>query len=179
MQWAVSIGRMDVQTAVISIFSFREQSCVGHFEHLKRMVGFLTSFLDYNIRFCTNKPNLSGVSPISDHDLKYTPYENSKEDLSLDVPPLRGKCVILSHCFDENFMHDVLSGKLVTGVVHFWNETLMDWYSKRQTTSKTATYSSKFLSGHTCFEQFIDHRNYICYLGVLIHDISFSWGDNN
>ena len=55
----------------------------------------------------------------------------------------------------------------------------MDWYSKKKTTSKTATYGSEFLSGSTCFEQSIDHRNYLQYLRVSIHDISFAWGDND
>ena len=50
MQWAVSIGRMDVQTAVMSMSSFREQPRVGHLKHLKRMVGFPASFRDYKIR---------------------------------------------------------------------------------------------------------------------------------
>ena len=92
----------------------------------------------------------------------------------MDAPPPRGKRVILSHYFDANLMHDVLSGKAVTGVVHFWNKTPIDWYSKKQSTSETATYGSEFLSGQTCFEQSIDHRNYLQYLEVPVHNISFA-----
>ena len=44
IQWAVSIGRMNVQTAVMTMSSFWEQPWVGHLERLKHMVGFLTSF---------------------------------------------------------------------------------------------------------------------------------------
>ena len=97
----------------------------------------------------------------------------------MDAPSPRGKRVILSHYFDANLMHDVLSGKAVTGVIHFWNKTPIEWYSKKQSTSETATYGSEFLSGRTCFEQSIDHRNYLRYLGVPVHNISFAWGDND
>ena len=152
MQWAVSIGRMDVQTAVMSMSSFREQPRVGHLERLKRIVGFLAAFRDYKIRFCTDEPDFSNVPPIPDHDWKYTPYGNPTEDLPTDAPPPRGKRVIISHYFDANLMHDILSGKAVTGVVHFWNKTPIDWYSKKQSISETATYGSEFLSGRTCFE---------------------------
>ena len=54
----------------------------------------------------------------------------------------------------------------------------MDWYAKKQSTSETATYGSEFLACRTCFEQAIDHRNYIRYLGANLHEISFAWGDN-
>ena len=49
MQWAVSIGRLDIQTAVMSMSSFREQPQIGHLARLKRMVGFLAKFRAYKI----------------------------------------------------------------------------------------------------------------------------------
>ena len=68
IQWALSIGRMDVQTAVTTISSFQEQPGVGHLERLKCMVGFLASFPDYKIHFCTNEPDFKDVPPIPEHD---------------------------------------------------------------------------------------------------------------
>ena len=32
----------------------------------------------------------------------------------------------------------------------------------------------EFLTCHTHFKQAIDHRNYICYLGAHLHEISFA-----
>ena len=75
-------------------------------------------------------------------------------------------------------MHDTLSGKAVTGILHFYNKTPIDWYSKKQSTTETATYGAEFLSCRTCFEQIVDHRNYLRYLGVPIENISLVWGDN-
>ena len=75
-------------------------------------------------------------------------------------------------------MHDILSGKAVTGVIHMWNNTPMDWYSKKQATSETATYGTEFISCRTAFEQVIDHRNLIRYLGVPLQHITFAFGDN-
>ena len=42
-------------------------------------------------------------------------------------------------------MHDVLSGKAVTGVLHFYNKTPVDSFSKKQATTETARYGSEFI----------------------------------
>ena len=41
LQWAVSIGRFDITTAVMTMSSFRTMPRKGHIERLKRMVGYL------------------------------------------------------------------------------------------------------------------------------------------
>ena len=75
-------------------------------------------------------------------------------------------------------MHDVLSGKAVTGCVHFANKTPIMWYSKKQATSETATYGSEFIAGRTCIEQIVDLRNTLRYLGVPINETCYVFGDN-
>ena len=50
-------------------------------------------------------------------------------------------------------MHDVLSGRAVTGVVHFYNKTLVNWYCKKQSTTESATYGFGFLACQTCFDK--------------------------
>ena len=39
-------------------------------------------------------------------------------------------------------------------------------------------YGAEFVAARTCIEQTIDHRNYLRYLGVNIHEVSYIWGDN-
>jgi hypothetical protein len=55
-------------------------------------------------------------------------------------------------------MHDITSGKSVTGILHLVNKTPMDWYSKKQATVETATYGSEFVAARVCVEQIIDLR---------------------
>ena len=75
-------------------------------------------------------------------------------------------------------MHDVMTGKSLTGILHFVNKTPIDWYSKKQATVETATYGSEFVSARTCVEQIIDLRNTLRYLGVPVADKSYMFGDN-
>jgi hypothetical protein len=95
-----------------------------------------------------------------------------------DTPPLLGKFVQLTHYVDANLMHDIVSGKSVTGILHLVNKTPIDWYSKKQATVETATYGSEFVAARTCVEQIIDLRLTLRYLGVNIRERSVMFGDN-
>ena len=74
--------------------------------------------------------------------------------------------------------HDLISGKSVTGILHFFNKTPIDWYTKLQSTVETATFGSEYIAARTCTEQIIDLRNTLRYLGVPVEGPSFMFGDN-
>jgi hypothetical protein len=40
-QWAISLGRLGIQTAIMTLSSFRSAPCVGHLERAKRMFNTL------------------------------------------------------------------------------------------------------------------------------------------
>ena len=178
LQWIIAIGRWDVQTAVMTLSSFRAQPRKGHMERAKRIYGYIAKFKDYSIKFCVDEPDLSSFNNKVDLHWSKSIYGDHKEERPDDAPPPLGKRVTLIHYFDVNLMHDVLSGKAVTGCIHLANKTPIMWYSKKQATSETATYGAEFVSGRTCIEQVIDLRNTFRYLGVPINDISYVFGDN-
>lgn len=66
-------------------------------------------------------------------------------------------------------MHDILSGKALSGILHFYNKTPVDWYCKckKQATTETATYGSEFTSCHTWVEHVV---NVVCASRCLADD---------
>jgi hypothetical protein len=86
--------------------------------------------------------------------------------------------VILTHYVDANLYHNVLTGRSVTGVLHFLNGTPIDWYSQKQATVESATYGSEFVAARTCIEQIIDLCHTLRYLGVPVLEMSQIFGDN-
>ena len=88
------------------------------------------------------------------------------------------KWVTLTHYVDANLMHDLITGRSVTGILHFLNKTPVDWYSKKQSTVEVATYGSEMSAMRTCVEQAVDLRNTLRYLGVPIRVKSYVFGDN-
>ena len=95
-----------------------------------------------------------------------------------NAPTPLGNPVITTSYVDANLMHDVLSGKSVTGILHYVNKTPFDWYCKKQATVETATYGSEYSAARTCVEQVIDIRIALRYLGVPIWNHSYMFGDN-
>ena len=57
-----------------------------------------------------------------------------------------------------------MTGRSVTAVLHFFNLTPGDWYSKKQATVENATYGSEFLGAMTVNEQIVDIRQTLRYL---------------
>ena len=55
LQWAVSIGRMDVTTAVMTLSSFRAVPRIGHLKRAKRVVCYLAKMKHAVIRFRTTR----------------------------------------------------------------------------------------------------------------------------
>jgi hypothetical protein len=79
---------------------------------------------------------------------------------------------------DANLYHDMVMGRSVTGILHFCNQTLIDWYSNRQSTVDSATFGSEFTAARIAVDQIIDMRRKLQYLGVSVCKKSFMFGDN-
>ena len=65
----------------------------------------------------------------------------------------RGKPVVTTTHKDANPCHDLATGRAVTGVLHFLNQTPIDWFTKKQATVETATYGSEFTTAKTAIQQ--------------------------
>jgi hypothetical protein len=89
-----------------------------------------------------------------------------------------GKDVLLTHYVDANLYHDIITGRAVTGVLHFINDTVIDWYSKRQATVETATNGSEFVAVRISTDQIIDLRLTLMYLGVPVMEKSHLFCDD-
>jgi hypothetical protein len=178
LQWAVSLGRFDVTTAVITLSRFRAAPKIGHFDRAKRIVGYLHKHKHFKIRFRVQVPDLSNL-PDKAYQWEHTVYGNVSEMIAKDCPRPLGRYVVLIHYVDANLYHDFLTGRSLTGILHFVNATPMDWFSKRQSTVETATYGSEFVAARICTEQIIDLRITLRYLGVPIQGMSYMFGDND
>jgi hypothetical protein len=95
-----------------------------------------------------------------------------------DNPIPLGKPVVMTTFVDTNLYHDLVTGKSVSGILHLFNKTIIDWYSKKQGTVETATYGSEFVAARTAMEQIIDLCIELRYLGVPIKGSTTMFGDN-
>ena len=177
LQWLISLGRFDIAVHVMSLSRFRAQPRKGHLDRAKRIVGYLLFLPDGAIRFRTGEPDFSSLRD-QEYDWTRTVYYGACEQFPHDIPKPLGKHVQTTHYVDANLHHDLATGKAVTAVLHFLNQTPIDAYTKRQSTVETATYGSEFVAARTAVDQIIDIRTTLRYLGVPIRDMSYMFGDN-
>ena len=144
---------------------------------VKRIFGYLKNLQHGVIRIRTEEPDYSHLDD-KQYEWFYTCYSGAKEELPTDLPKAYGKPVATSSFVDANLHHDLISGKSVTGILHFFNKTPIDWYSKLQATVETATFGSEYVAARICTEQITDLRLTLRYLGGKVVGPSFMFGDN-
>lgn len=177
LQWVVQIGRFDVGTAIMTLASFRANPRVGHLGRIKRIYGYLYKMRNGTIRIRVEEPDYSGL-PNKVYDWEESVYAGAEELFPEDAPIALGKPVVMTTFVDANLYHDLITGRSVTGVLHLFNKTIVDWYSKKQSTVETATYGSEFVAARTAMEQIIDLRTELRYLGVEVKGSTMMFGDN-
>jgi hypothetical protein len=177
MQWAISIGHFDIAVHVMTMSSFRVATCQGHIEWPKCIVGYLAMMRFTQIRVLTGEPDNFDLE-YKEYNWAKTVYGDIREQVLEGIPDPLGKYVMLSHYYNANLYHDMVTGRSVMGILHFMNKMTIDWYSKKQATVETATYGSEFIAACTCIDQVIDLRLTLHYLGVPIHAVSYLFGNN-
>ena len=82
------------------------------------------------------------------------------------MPIPKGKPVLTTSFWDANLLHDIITGRSCTGIIHMLNKTPIEWFSKHQNSVETATYGSEFVAARTAVDQIVDLRYTIRMLGV-------------
>ena len=130
LQWLISPGHFDIAVHVMSLSRFRAQPRKGHFDRAKRIVGYLLFLPDGAIRFRTGEPDFSSLND-QKYDWTRSVYSGACEQIPHDIPKPLGEHGQTTHYVDANLHHDHATGKAVTAVLHFLNQTPIDAYSKR------------------------------------------------
>ena len=105
-------------------------------------------------------------------------YGSPTEEIPPDAPEAKGNSVRTTTYTDANLLHDLVTGRSATGILHFFNQTLIDSFSKRQNQVESTTYGSEFMAARQSVEQIIDLRYTLRMFGVPIHGPSWLFGDN-
>ncbi len=174
--WAVLLGRIDITCAVMTMSSFRQAPRVGHLDRLKRIYSFLRNYKKTSIKFRPELPDYSAYKPM-EHDWSQV-YCPASEEIPDDAPEPKGKPVVTTTFADANLMHDLLTGRSCTGVLHMVNKTPIDWFSKKQSVVETAVYGSEFVAARIAVEQVMDLRYTLRMLGFPVQGNSWLFCDN-
>ena len=130
LQWLISPGHFDIAVHVMSLSRFRAKPRKEHLDRAKRIVGYLLFLPDGAIRFRTGEPDFSSLND-QKYDWTRSDYSGACEQIPHDIPKPLGEHGQTTHYVDANLHHDHATGKAVTAVLHFLNQTPINAYSKR------------------------------------------------
>jgi hypothetical protein len=77
-----------------------------------------------------------------------------------------------------NLYHDLVTGRDMSGIINFVNQTPTISFNKKRKTVETATYESEFMVARQATQQIIDLRYTIRMMGIPFDGPSWMFGDN-
>jgi hypothetical protein len=79
---------------------------------------------------------------------------------------------------DANLYHDLVTGRAMSGIIHFFNKTPVISFWKEQKTVETANHGSEFMVACQAAKQIIDLRYALRMMGIPLDGPSWMFGDN-
>ena len=179
LQWLITLGRLDVMQATVSLSSFRSMPRQGHLNRAKRVFGFVAKYPDAAVRIRPGMPDYDMIdATYPEQDWLHSVYGNEHEDFPMNMPEPLGKSVRITILVDANLYFDLVNGRACTGILMFLNKTPVDWYCKKQSTVATATFTSEFVAAKTATEKTFDLRYTLRMCGVPVEYHTYMFGDN-
>jgi hypothetical protein len=114
------------KTTSMTMSAFRSAPRKGHLDQVKQICGYLSQIRYSAIRIRTEEPDYSDI-PRTEYRWEFSVYRSAKEEIPKGAPELLGKPVVTTTYVDANLYHCMLTGKSVSGVLHLFNKTPVDW----------------------------------------------------
>ena len=175
-QWAITLGRFDIQYATMILSRYSIQPREGHLKRVLRIFGYLKHHLKARILIDLDEPNYDGVDFL-DHDWTET-YPDAAEDIPDDMPKPVTRPVSITVYVDASHGSDLVTRRSVTGILLCVNKTPVKWYSKRQNTVESSTYGSELVASRIAIEMILEFRYKLRMMGIAINGPAVMFVDN-
>ena len=170
LRWAIELGRVDIHLEVSLMSAYQASPRRGHLEELLHIVAFLKHQPKLTLYFDPERANIdesifiNNSSPDQFKDL----YRDAKEELPERMPKPLGVSIRITAFVDASHAANKVNRRSHTGYVLFINRSPITWYSKRQNTVESSTFSSEFIAMKTCMESIVSLRFKLRMFGVPI-----------
>ena len=176
-QWAVTLGRYDVQYATNTLARFGSAPREGHIRRAIRIFGYLKHNNKGRILFDIAEPDTSRVE-FKDNDW-IDLYPDAEEAIPANAPlPMNDRKVRILVIMDASHAADLATRRSVTGFFILVGKTIIKWYSKRQNTVETSMYGSELVALRLAIETLIEVRYKLRMMGIAFYRQSYVLCDN-
>ncbi len=149
----------------------------GHMKALCRVLAHLKTNPEAKIVFDTSSPDHS--THASETDPNWTDMcLGAEEELPPDMPEPKGRPVKMTVYKDSSHACDLVTRRSTTGIIMFFNNTLVKWLSKRQQTVESSTCGSESMAARMAMDMTIETGHQLRMLGVPLDGPTLMLGDN-
>ena len=177
LRWACELGRVDILHEVTILSAHLALPRVGHLQMAYHIFGYLKQQPKRTLAFDYKYPDLSG-STFIERENWHEFYRGAKEKIPVDMPPPRGKDVMIQCFCDADHASDRATRRSHTGILIFVNRAPIIWFSKRQNTVETSTFGSEFIAMKIAVELLEALRYKLRMFGVPIDGPANMFCDN-
>jgi len=144
LRWGVELGRVDILHAVAMMSSFMASPREGHLDNVLHIFSYLKKHPQSVMVFDDSVPQFDeerfNVVDWSNQ------YGNEQEANPPNAPEFRGKKVTMTCFVDASHAGCHVTRRSWTGVLIFVNRAPILWYSKKQNTVESSTFTSEFVA---------------------------------
>jgi hypothetical protein len=175
--WIIVLGRFDIAYATSAMSRFNMLPREGHLKAVKRILSYLKTFPKGRVIIDTSYHDHS-VYPVEDHSNWMEFYPDASGEIPKDPPPEKGPRVRMTVYVDAYHAHDLVTRRLIIGILVILNKTPIRWVSKCQKTVETSTYGSELVASRVATELILEIRYMLRSLGVALDGPALMLGDN-
>ena len=159
LRWATEIGRVDILLEVSLLSQYQASPREGHLEQLLHIFAFLRKHPKITLYLSPELPNMNYDSFRTRKEDFAEFYRDAEETLPHRMPLPRGRNLVMTAFVDASHAANKKTRRSHTGYLIFLNRAPIIWYSKRQHTVETSTFSSEFIALKACLEA-VEHLRF-------------------
>ena len=183
LRWCVELGRIDIAYEVSCLSSYLANPRLGHLHQALHIFKYLEIHQENFISFDPTRlelptPNDTEQCPKYKAKQMKEFYPDANESIPLNAPEPRGEKVQLNVFVDADHAGNVINRRSQTGILMFLNMAPVYWYSKKQTTVESSTFSSEFVALKIAVEMIISMRYKLRMMGVPLEGPARIFCDN-
>ena len=176
LRWAIELGRVDILLEVSLLSTHLALPCTGHLQQVYHIFGYLKQSPQRRLFFDPDHPNITEDRFQQFDWVDF--YRDAKEEIPIDAPEPQGREVGI-HCFvDASHASDKATRRSQTGILIFVNKAPVIFYSKRQNSVETSTFSSEFTAMKQAVELVKALRYKLRMFGVPLEGPASMYCDN-
>jgi hypothetical protein len=159
LRWATEIGRVDILLEVSLLPQYQANPREGHLEQLLNIFAFLRKHPKITLYMSPELPRMDFGDFMTKKADFAEIYRDAEEPLPHRMPIPRGRGLAMTAFIDASHAANKMTRRSHTGYVVFLNHSPIVWYSKRQQTVETRTFSSEFIALKVCLEA-VEHLRF-------------------